>query len=103
VPEPPQFFHGSEALMQSPRERDDGRIRADMSGGGTGDAKSAFTSAGTMVALNRNAEATPLALARFGGFIGAKSRGHDAITRAEVAFDKPLSLAAKPATILRIE
>lgn len=90
--------------MQSPRERDDGRIRADMSGGWTGDAKSVFTSAGTvMMALNRNAEATPLALARFGGFIGAKSRGHDAITRAEVAFDKPLSLAAKPATILRIE
>ena len=48
-----------------------------------------------MVALNHNAEAVPLALDRFGDFIGAKSRGHDVMTGAGVTFDKPLSLAAK--------
>jgi len=149
----PQFFYGSEALMQGPRERDDGRIRADMPGGWAGDAQNAFTGAGlsaaeldaqdclrrllqwrkrtpvvqhgklqhfvpadgvyvyfryddngaVMVALNRNAEAASLALDRFGDFIDAGSRGRDAMTGAAVAFDKPLSLAAKSATILRIE
>jgi glycosidase len=149
----PQFFYGSEALMQGPRERDDGRIRADMPGGWAGDAKDAFTGAGlsvaerdaqdylrrllqwrkrtpvvqhgklrhfapvdgvyvyfryddsgvVMVALNRNAEAVPLAFDRFGDFINAKSRGHDAMTNAEVMFNKPLLLAGKSATIVRIE
>lgn len=149
----PQFFYGSEALMQGPRERDDGRIRADMPGGWAGDAKNAFTGAGlsaaerdaqdyqrrllqwrkrtpvvqhgklqhfapadgiyvyfrydgkdtVMVALNRNAEAVPLALDRFGDFINAGSRGRDAMTGAAVTFDKPLSLAAESATILHIE
>ncbi|MET0808725.1 MAG: glycoside hydrolase family 13 protein [Pseudoxanthomonas sp.] len=42
----PQFFYGSEVLMQGPRERDDGRIRADLPGGWGGDAKNAFTGAG---------------------------------------------------------
>ncbi|NDK38521.1 alpha-amlyase [Pseudoxanthomonas gei] len=42
----PQFFYGSEVLMQGPRERDDGRIRADMPGGWRGDAKNAFTGTG---------------------------------------------------------
>lgn len=149
----PQFFYGSEALLQGPREREDGRIRADMPGGWAGDAKNAFTGAGlssaerdaqrylrhllewrrrtplvqhgklqhyapvdgvyvyfryddhgtVMVALNRNAEAVPLALDRFGDFISAKNRGHDVMTGVEVAFDRPLSLAAKSATILQIE
>ncbi|MEO8365051.1 MAG: glycoside hydrolase family 13 protein [Pseudoxanthomonas sp.] len=149
----PQFFYGSEALMQGPRERDDGRIRADMPGGWEGDAKSAFNGAGlslaerdaqqylrrllqwrkrtpvarhgklkhfapvdgvyvyfrydgsdvVMMALNRNAEAVPLALDRFGDFINAKSRGHDVMTGAQVTFDKPLVLAGKAATILQIE
>lgn len=149
----PQFFYGSEALMQGPRERDDGRIRAGMPGGWAGDAKDAFTGAGlsaaerdaqdylrrllqwrkrtpvvqhgklrhfapadgvyvyfryddsgaVMVALNRNAEAVPLALDRFGDFINAQSRGHDAMTGVGVAFDKPLQLGGKSATIVRIE
>ncbi|HYM85889.1 MAG TPA: alpha-amylase family glycosyl hydrolase, partial [Pseudoxanthomonas sp.] len=42
----PQFFYGSEVLMEGPRERDDGLIRADMPGGWGNDAKSAFTGAG---------------------------------------------------------
>lgn len=149
----PQFFYGSEALMQGPRERDDGRIRADMPGGWAGDAKNVFTGAGlsaaerdaqeyvrrllewrkrtavvqhgklrhfapadgvyvyfrydandtVMVALNRNAGAVTLAPDRYGDFIDEKSRGHDVITGAGVAFDKPLRLAAKSATIVRID
>lgn len=42
----PQFFYGSEILMEGPRERDDGLIRADMPGGWTGDAQNAFTGQG---------------------------------------------------------
>ncbi|WP_422014364.1 glycoside hydrolase family 13 protein [Roseateles sp.] len=42
----PQVFYGTEILMQSPVERDDGRVRADMPGGWSGDAVSAFTGAG---------------------------------------------------------
>jgi glycosidase len=42
----PQLFYGSEILMQSPTERDDGRVRADMPGGWPGDAANAFTGAG---------------------------------------------------------
>lgn len=42
----PQVFYGSELLMQSPTERDDGRVRADMPGGWPGDAVNAFTGAG---------------------------------------------------------
>ena len=42
----PQLFYGSELLMQSPAERDDGRVRADMPGGWAGDAVNAFTGAG---------------------------------------------------------
>jgi neopullulanase len=56
-----------------------------------------------MVALNRNAEAMPLALDRFGDFINARSRGHDAMTNAEITFDKPLLLVGKSATIVQIE
>lgn len=42
----PQLFYGSELLMQSPTERDDGRVRADMPGGWKGDTVDAFTGAG---------------------------------------------------------
>ena len=42
----PQLFYGSEILMQSPVERDDGRVRADMPGGWPGDTVNAFTGAG---------------------------------------------------------
>lgn len=42
----PQVFYGSEILMQSPTERDDGRVRADMPGGWAGDTTNAFTGAG---------------------------------------------------------
>jgi glycosidase len=45
----PQLFYGSEILMQSPTERDDGRVRADMPGGWPGDAANAFTGAGLSV------------------------------------------------------
>lgn len=42
----PQVFYGSELLMQSPTERDDGLVRADMPGGWAGDKANAFTGAG---------------------------------------------------------
>jgi glycosidase len=42
----PQFYYGSEVLLTSPRERDDGAVRADMPGGWRGDTKSAFTGKG---------------------------------------------------------
>lgn len=42
----PQVFYGTELLMESPVERDDGRVRADMPGGWPGDKASAFTGAG---------------------------------------------------------
>ncbi|KQY79471.1 alpha-amlyase [Pelomonas sp. Root1444] len=42
----PQVFYGTELLMESPVERDDGRVRADMPGGWPGDKANAFTGAG---------------------------------------------------------
>jgi len=42
----PQFFYGSEVLLQSPRQRDDGAVRSDMPGGWAGDTVNAFTGAG---------------------------------------------------------
>ena len=42
----PQFFYGSEVLLASPKERDDGVVRTDMPGGWAGDAKNAFTGKG---------------------------------------------------------
>jgi glycosidase len=42
----PQVFYGTELLMQSPVERDDGRVRADMPGGWAGDTANAFTAEG---------------------------------------------------------
>lgn len=42
----PQFYYGSEVLITSPRERDDGAVRADMPGGWAGDKIDAFTGKG---------------------------------------------------------
>lgn len=42
----PQFYYGSEVLISSPRQRDDGVIRTDMPGGWEGDSKNAFTGKG---------------------------------------------------------
>lgn len=42
----PQFYYGSEVLLTSPRERDDGAVRADMPGGWAGDKVNAFTGKG---------------------------------------------------------
>lgn len=42
----PQFYYGSEVLLTSPKERDDGAVRADMPGGWNGDSKNAFTGKG---------------------------------------------------------
>jgi neopullulanase len=39
----PQFFYGTEVLLTSPKERDDGAVRADMPGGWQGDRVNAFT------------------------------------------------------------
>lgn len=51
----PQFYYGSEILMTSPRERDDGAVRADMPGGWNGDTKNAFTGKG-LSAKERDAQ-----------------------------------------------
>ena len=45
----PQYFYGSEMLLTSPKERDDGAIRADMPGGWQGDTTNAFTGKGLSV------------------------------------------------------
>lgn len=42
----PQFFYGTEILMTSPPQRDDGKVRADFPGGWPGDRSSAFTGLG---------------------------------------------------------
>ena len=42
----PQFTYGTEILMTSPRQRDDGRVRADFPGGWSGDAIDAFSGQG---------------------------------------------------------
>jgi glycosidase len=153
----PQFYYGSEVLLQGPRERNDGALRADMPGGWAGDAGDAFTGKGltpaqraapayvralfnwrrrtpavqhgklqhfapadgvyvyfrydptpghgspvVMVALNKNPDATALALDRFGEFIPAGSRGRDALTGQPVALGATLSLPGKAATIIEI-
>ncbi len=56
-----------------------------------------------MVALNRNASATPLALERFGDLIPSGRRARDVITGAHADTDRPLMLAAGAATILEFE
>jgi glycosidase len=42
----PQITYGTEILMSSPKQRDDGKVRSDMPGGWQGDRNSAFTGAG---------------------------------------------------------
>ncbi|RZA32824.1 MAG: alpha-amlyase, partial [Lysobacteraceae bacterium] len=42
----PQVFYGTEVLISSPKQRDDGRLRADMPGGWEGDKVNAFSGAG---------------------------------------------------------
>jgi glycosidase len=42
----PQMFYGTEILIGSPKQRDDGVLRADMPGGWEGDKANAFTGAG---------------------------------------------------------
>jgi neopullulanase len=42
----PQVFYGTEMLIQGPKERNDGVLRADMPGGWAGDKVDAFTGAG---------------------------------------------------------
>ena len=46
VPRTPQLYYGTEVLMTSPKQRDDGAVRQDMPGGWPGDAVNAFTGAG---------------------------------------------------------
>lgn len=46
LPRIPQFFYGSEVLMQSPKERNDGLVRSDFPGGWAGDTVNAFTGEG---------------------------------------------------------
>jgi hypothetical protein len=55
-----------------------------------------------MVALNRNAQPTALALDRFGDFIGPDSRARDALGGQPVALGATLMLPAKSATLLEI-
>lgn len=42
----PQMFYGTEIAMQSPKQRDDGKVRADFPGGWVGDKVNAFTGKG---------------------------------------------------------
>ena len=42
----PQMFYGTEVLIGSPKQREDGVLRADMPGGWAGDSVNAFTGAG---------------------------------------------------------
>jgi len=42
----PQFFYGTELLMKSPLERDDGVVRSDFAGGWAGDASNGFSGVG---------------------------------------------------------
>ncbi|GAB3099822.1 glycoside hydrolase family 13 protein [Lysobacter terrae] len=51
----PQFYYGSEVLLQGPRERNDGELRADMPGGWKGDKADAFTGKG-LTAAQRDAQ-----------------------------------------------
>ncbi|MCB1628738.1 MAG: cyclomaltodextrinase N-terminal domain-containing protein [Xanthomonadales bacterium] len=46
MPRTPQIFYGSEILLTSPLQRDDGRVRADFPGGWPGDRSDAFRGQG---------------------------------------------------------
>jgi glycosidase len=51
----PQFFYGTEVLMKSPKQRDDGVVRSDFPGGWLNDKVSAFTGEG-LTAQQRDAQ-----------------------------------------------
>jgi hypothetical protein len=55
-----------------------------------------------MVALNRNAEGTPLALDRYARFLPTGVHARDALSGRPVALGKTLALPAKSATILEL-
>ena len=55
-----------------------------------------------LVALNKNADTTPLALDRFDTFLRGRN-ARDALTGKPVALDKTLTLQAKSATLLEID
>lgn len=46
MPRTPQLYYGTELLMTSPKQRDDGAVRQDFPGGWPGDTVNAFTGAG---------------------------------------------------------
>lgn len=52
----PQIYYGTEILMSSPKQRDDGLIRADFPGGWSGDKVNAFTGEG-LTAQQKEAQA----------------------------------------------
>ncbi|MFT3763622.1 MAG: glycoside hydrolase family 13 protein [Pseudoxanthomonas sp.] len=150
----PQFYYGSEVLVEGPRERHDGELRADMPGGWADDAADAFTGRGltaqqrdaqdyvrrlfqwrkrtpvlhdgklthfaprdgiyayfrhdgkhktVFVALNKNAEATTLALDRFADFIRPGARGRDALTGKPVRLGESLRIEGKSAAIIELD
>ncbi|MFT4256490.1 MAG: glycoside hydrolase family 13 protein [Pseudoxanthomonas sp.] len=150
----PQFYYGSEVLLEGPRTRLDGELRADMPGGWAGDAADAFTGRGltaqqrdaqdyvrrlfqwrkrtpvlhdgklthfaprdgvyayfrhdgkhrtVFVALNKNAEATTLALDRFADFIRPGARGRDALTGKSVRLGESLRIGGKSAAIIELD
>lgn len=55
MPRTPQLFYGNEILLTSPRQRDDGRVRADFPGGWAGDRVDAFSGRG-LAAEQRQAQ-----------------------------------------------
>ena len=149
----PQFYYGSEVLIEGPHERKDGELRADMPGGWTGDKADAFTGNGlsaaqrdaqdyvrklfqwrkrtpllhtgklqhfapvdgvyvyfrydgkrkVMVALNRNPQASTLALDRFADFVKPGDRGNDVLAGKPVTLGESLVLPGKSATLLEID
>lgn len=46
APRIPQLYYGTEILQQSPKQRDDGKVRSDFPGGWEGDSVNAFTGKG---------------------------------------------------------
>jgi len=56
APRTPQLYYGTELLMTSPKQRDDGAVRQDFPGGWPGDAVNAFTGAG-LTDAQRDAQA----------------------------------------------
>ncbi len=149
----PQFYYGSEVLIEGPRERRDGELRADMPGGWAGDKADAFTGRGlsaaqrdaqeyvrrlfewrkrtpvlhagklqhfapadgvyvyfrydgkdtVMVALNKNAQAAALDLARFADFVEPGDRGTDVLAGKPVTLGGSLRIEGKSAAVIELE